>query len=237
MSERLNQRAMAMSCIKTLGLWCFALTFSSIVAQNGFDVLGETSFAVNTQISNRYNANFSLRSRYFIYEDNDFNFNVRQIDLAHFSNYKLDFRHSISLGIQYRNRTFFEDISNEIRFIQQYDIRTLHKTSRFGHRFRFEQRLFENITIFRLRYRFAVDTPLNGDKLDPGEAYLIKSVEAVFNTSKQFQPSYDIRLNAQLGWLTSKSFRLQFGVEYRLEALNIATRQRLLILTTGVLNL
>lgn len=207
------------------------------MAQENFNALGESSFSVNKKVSNRYKMNFGLRARYFLYQSSDFVLNSRQVDFVHFSSYKLDSRQSLSLGIQFRNRTFFENVSNELRITQQYDYRTSHKSSRFGHRIRLEQRIFEELNIFRFRYRFAIDSPLNGEKLDVGEAYIVKSVETVLSVSESIKPVYDIRFNGQVGWLLSSSFRLQIGLEYRIESLSIANSHRLFLLTTGVLNL
>ena len=108
---------------------------------------------------------------------------------------------------------------------------------RYGHRIRAEQRLFETQPIYRQRYRFAVDFPVNGEKLDLGEAYLIFSTEALWSFSKNIKPFYEQRLTSQIGWQVLESLKLQIGLDYRLEAFNISSIHNLFLLTSGILKI
>lgn len=225
---------MRMYCIR-LTLICFFLLTNSLLAQDNFALLGEPTFAVNTEISYKYQMNFSLRTRHLLYEDSGLGFTTRQLDLMHFSTLRLDLRHSISLGLQYRNRSAFEELSNEFRLTQQFNIIQRSGANRFGHRVRAEQRFFKELTVYRIRYRFAWDRPLNGPSLDLGESYTVQSVETVSSYSKELKPDYDIWLNSQIGWLLTKYLRLQVGLEYRLDSFNRALFHRLFLLTTAVL--
>lgn len=211
------------------GNFCFA--------QDDFETLGESSIAVNHKVDDYYSYNFSARNRYYLYQDNNFNFEIRQIDFVHFSTYKLDFNNSLSFGIQYRFRENFDGGSNELRLTQQYNYTKQKFALRFGHRFRFEQRILEDITILRSRYRFALDFPLNGEKLDVGETYLVTSMEALLSVNSSIKPEFDHRTTAQIGWLINKDFKLQTGLEYRFEAFNLDTEYRLFVLTSAVLKL
>lgn len=206
-------------------------------AQSEFEGLGESSFAVNKQISSDYKINFSLRSRYYFYQDNGLNFNNRQIDLVHFSTLNLDYNHSLSMGVQYRIRESIDGESDELRLTQQFNYTKKDGALRYGHRLRFEQRILDQLTIFRGRYRFALDLPLNGEKLDVGEGYLVSSMEGLISVGKQIRPELDHRTTTQIGWLISETLKLQFGLEYRFEAFNIDTEEKLFILTSAILKL
>lgn len=216
---------------------CVFLVSVISFSQENFESLGETGFAINHSVSDNYRVNFSTRSRYFLYKDSEFTFKNRQIDIVHFSTYNLAYNKSLSLGIQYRFRESFDGGSNELRITQQYNYIKKRLALRYGHRFRFEQRILENITILRSRYRFALDFPLNGEKLDVGEGYLVASTEALLSLSKRTSPEIDHRATAQIGWLMNDSLKFQAGLEYRFEAFNIATEQRLFILTSAILKL
>ena len=226
-----------MSCIRNGLLVLLLLGSSKLNAQDDFALLGETSFALNTELSYKYQMNFGVRTRYFLYQNEDFVFNSRQLDLIHFSTIKLDLRHTVSLGLQYRSRDVFEEGDNEFRLTQQFNIVKQKDATRYGHRFRLEQRFFQLFTTFRFRYRFTFDFPLNGPTLDLGEGYFIQSFEGVSAFSKIFKPSHDLRITSQLGWLLSKYFKLQMGLEYRLESFNSVAFHRLILLTTAVLKL
>jgi hypothetical protein len=181
--------------------------------------------------------NFSARSRYFLYQEDNFLLKNRQIDVVHFSTYALDFNRSISLGIQYRFRDGFDNGNDELRLTQQFNFKKRAYVVRYGHRFRLEQRIFSNLTIIRYRYRFALDFPLNGEKLDIGEGYFIGSMEALLSQSSKLKPELDHRTTINFGWLLTEQLKLQLGLEYRFEAWNIETEQRLFILTSAILNI
>ena len=108
---------------------------------------------------------------------------------------------------------------------------------RFGHRFRLEQRLFENTTELRSRYGFAVDLPLNGEKLDVGESYFMASSEFLYNVGNDIKPELDNRTGAHIGWALSKNLNFQVGLEYRFVTFNIATEHELYFLSSIELEL
>lgn len=208
-----------------------------VKAQNDFETFGESEFAINHNVSKPYSVNFALKSRYYLYQDAVFRLEQRQLDVVHFSTLKLNYKYSISFGLQYRNRDIFSDGSNEFRTTQQLNYLKQPFGLRFGHRFRTEQRFLDTQTIYRQRYRFAVDFPLNGEKLDIGEAYFVVSVEALLSLSNISAPELDQRTTAQIGWQLTENLKLQTGLEYRLEALNINTQNKLFILTSAVLKI
>ena len=227
-----------MYSIKNFRLTIIFLCFFKIVAQNDFETLGETSFAINHEISQNYSMNIALRSRYYLHKNAEFTFEQRQIDVVHFSNFKLNYNNDLSFGIQYRNRDLFSDNSYEFRITEQFNYNKKSPIgARFGQRIRSEQRIFENETIFRQRYRFAIDFPLNGEKLDIGEAYFVGALEGLLSLSKFSKPEIDQRTTAQIGWQISENLKLQTGLEYRFEAFNIKTQNLLFILTSAVLRI
>lgn len=228
---------MTMYSIKRIILVLFLGASVLGFSQSDFVTFGESGFDINHKVSQDYRVNFRLATRYFLYEDNTTTFNFRQVDFVHFSTFNLTFNHSISAGIQYRNRELIDGGNDELRLSQQFNYTKKRFSKRFGHRFRLEERIFKNSTTFRLRYRFAVDFPLNGEKVDVGESYMVTSTEALWSMNRTFSPQLDHRTTAQIGWQLSKSFKIQTGLEWRFEQFNIDTQQRLFLLTTGVLKI
>ncbi|MEO1030263.1 MAG: DUF2490 domain-containing protein [Bacteroidota bacterium] len=214
---------------------CFVGIQSS--AQSNFEGLGESGFALNKRFSSHYKFNFALRSRYYMYQDDALSFENRQLDFVHFSTLNLDYNNALSLGVQYRLRASIDGGSNELRLTQQFNYTKSNQALRFGHRFRFEQRILDELTIFRSRYRLALDFPLNGEKLDIGEAYLITSMEGLLSIGAKIKPELDHRTTSQIGWLISETLKLQLGLEYRFEAFNIKTEERLFLLTSAILKI
>ncbi|WP_299128226.1 DUF2490 domain-containing protein [uncultured Winogradskyella sp.] len=226
---------MSMSFTKLIIIIGLSVVSSFLFAQQDFEGLGETSLTLNHKINSKYKINFSVRSRYFMYQDSNFNFENRQLDVVHFSTLNLDYNHSLGLGIQYRFREVIDGGTNELRLTQQFNYTKTNGAMRFGHRLRFEQRILEDVTILRSRYRFALDIPLKGEKLNGGELYLICAMEALLSHSKVNQPELDHRTTSHLGWLLSEALKLQLGLEYRFEAINNSTEQKLFILSGLIL--
>ncbi|WP_046743058.1 DUF2490 domain-containing protein [Kordia zhangzhouensis] len=211
-------------------------SFSSY-AQKDFTFFFEPSFAVNHEVNDSYKVNFSTVSRNYMYRDNTSEFTIRQVQLVHFSTYSFNSNHSVSAGVMYRFRENFEDSSNELRFTQQYNYAYRPNVVRFGHRFRTEQRMTTENTVHRFRYRFTLDFPLEGEKLDIGEAYFVANGEALLSVVKTDTPQIDQRFTTQIGWQWTENLKFQTGLEYRFEGYNTTTREILFILTSLILKI
>ncbi|MDX1314740.1 MAG: DUF2490 domain-containing protein [Eudoraea sp.] len=202
-------------CLFLLGLLCAVVPLWS---QEDLVSYWQPGIAVNYKVAPGYEHNFSLTKRTFTYRDSDLLFDIRQLDLVHFSKLKLQDNQSVGLGVQYRFRKVFEpDNGNELRLTQQYNITFRPRIVRFGHRLRSEQRIFKQRTIHRFRYRFALDRPLVGEKLDVGEPYIVGTLESLVSVGPGQSPQYDQRVAMNIGWLVSQKSKVQIGLEYRRE--------------------
>lgn len=224
------------SCTKLLIL-CLLFLCIKAKAQDNTEILNENVFGLRYSVSKSYGVNFELSNRAFMFSDDGVLYKMRQVQISHFSALKLDLKQSIALGLMYRNRDAFEDSSNEIRLTQQYNRKSIFKTLRFGHRFRSEQRFFDEFTAFRFRYRLALDVPLQGLKLDVGETYLVVTNEGLLTSAKIHKPEIEYRISPSLGILLSEDLNLEFGVELRLDKLNIKTEDSIFLNTSIELKL
>lgn len=210
----------------------------NLFAQENLTAYIQPKIALNYEVTNSYKHNFSLSKRSYIFKDKTSVFRVRQLDFVHFSNLKIKYNQSIALGIQYRFRENFEDNEqNELRLTQQYNFTFKPRSLRYGHRFRSEQRITSDLTIYRFRYRFTVDFALQGEKLDIGEAYFVGNLETLLNVAKSNLPEYDQRFTANLGWLLAEKTKLQTGLEYRFEDYTHKTSNVFFVLTSLILAL
>ncbi|MGB5274038.1 MAG: DUF2490 domain-containing protein, partial [Flavobacteriaceae bacterium] len=100
-----------------------------------------------------------------------------------------------------------------------------------------EQRISPSLTRHRFRYRFAIDLPLNGEKLDVGEAYLVVATEALQTSSRGRAPSFDQRLTSLIGWQIGPEAKWQIGMEYRAEDYFKDTETILFLLSSLVFSL
>lgn len=225
---------MTMSCTKWLFPVLLLMSLASVRAQENLTAYWQPQVAVNYKVSGTYSHNFSLANRNYIFDDEVVTLRVRQLDLAHFSNLKIQGNQSVALGVQYRFRDTFEDRENELRLTQQYNITHKPLAIRYGHRLRAEQRITNSLTTHRFRYRFAVDFPLQGEKLDPGEPYFVGSWENLLSVAKSNAPQYDTRISGQLGWDLKGGLKFQMGVEYRIEDFSAAQPQNVLFLLSSL---
>ena len=206
-------------------------------AQDSFTFLWEPQVAVNYEVRSGYSHNFSLAQRNILYRESPL-FWVRQIDIAHFSDFKLADNQDLALGVQYRfGKTFGNGAENEVRFTQQYSITHRARVIRVGHRVRAEQRIRPSGTVHRFRYRLALDTPLQGAVLNPGESYLVSSLESLVSAGGGRSPEYDQRISLSLGWWLHTGLKLETGMQYRIEDYTGGTEHSLFLTTNVILSL
>lgn len=177
----------------------------------------EPQVALNYKVTSTYSHNFSVVNRNYVYESHEVKLRTRHFEIAHFSTLKVRDNQSLSLGTMYRFRNIFEEEkNNELRLTEQYNLTHGSYRFRFGHRIRSEQRLANDLFIQRFRYRFTLDLPLQGEKLDIGESFLVGSTESVLSVSSN-RPSYDQRVSLAIGMLLKDKVTFQTGFEYRVE--------------------
>lgn len=193
------------------------LHFSLIQSQDNFTSYWQPAVALNYKVAGNYSHNFSIQNRNFIYDDGASQLRARQIDFVHFSNFKVRENQSLAFGVLYRSRNPFDGGSNELRLTQQYNLQSRPYVIRYGHRLRGEQRITKKTTIHRFRYRFSIDFPLQGEKLDVGEPYLVGNLESLLSVAQMQQPQYDTRFTLNFGWQLTSKTKFQIGTEYRIE--------------------
>ncbi|PIB38046.1 DUF2490 domain-containing protein [Maribacter sp. 4G9] len=217
----------------------FALMVPSILlAQDNLTGYWNPQVALNYDVTPNYSHNFSVENRSFLYRNSQAQFTVRQMDLNHFSNLRIRDNQSIGFGVKYRFRNpFNSDANNELRLTQQFNVTFKRGSIRYGNRFRAEQRITSENTVHRFRYRFALDFPLMGEKLDVGEPYLVLTTESLLSAGRSMVPEYDQRITPKLGWVLSPTTKFQIGGEYRAENYAQTTENVFFFLTELVLSL
>jgi len=211
---------------------------NGLMAQDSFIAYLQPQFALNYNVLPYYSHNLTLGNRNYIYRNGEAQFRGRNLDISHFSTYASGANTSLGLGLMYRFRELFEPgRNNEFRLTQQLNITSRPLIARYGHRLRSEQRIFPERTIHRFRYRFTLDFPLQGEKVDVRETYLILNSEALISTGMGMSPQVDQRFTATIGWLLEEDLQWQAGLEYRLEDYTGSTRPVLFLNSSFVFSL
>lgn len=227
-----------MFCIKkNYFIFCF-LYLTTSFSQENFTGYIEPQLAINYNITPNYSHIFSLGNRSYAYKNDALDIDVKQIDISHFSQMKINYNQSIALGIQYRFQNVFEtEVENEVRITEQYNTTFKPKNIAYKNRFRAEQRLYISNTSHRFRYQFTANFPLKGDHIDVGEIYFSTASESLLSVAKSTRPRYDHRFSTIFGSLISKRNQLQIGLQYRMENYTHQLQNALFILSSLVLKL
>ncbi len=197
-------------------LFFFMISLSCFSQQTGIYWQPELSF--NYSPASRWSFNFEFTNRNLLNNDEPGkpSFQGEHLEFSHFTSYESGFYSKLSLGVRYRNRDWLSpERSNEFRLTQQYSYSKTFNQFRWGHRARFEQRFYENETVFRTRYRIALDFPLQGATLNIHEFYVVVSTEALYSLSAKGAPELDQRFTYGLGYQLTDAFKLQISAEYR----------------------
>lgn len=129
--------------------------------------------------------------------------------------YSLSTRLKIAGGYYYRwSEPLLDGYNYEHRFLQQLGFVSYFGDRRVAHRVRLEQRVRSSSYQNRLRYRLSYDFPLEGERLDPGENYLILKNEAMtaFNID---EADAENRLTGGIGWYFNNNYKFELNLQYR----------------------
>lgn len=212
-------------------IFCLISFISS--AQSELSIYAEPEFSVNLDSPNRWFFNFGIGNRNLVMEDEQGKFDARHLELSHFTSYEVGFYSKLSLGLRYRFREIFEDSQHdEIRITQQYSRSRKFDLIKIAHRVRFEQR-FREKTSYRSRYEFSVEFPLNGERIDKNEFFMVTDTEALWSIGKAQKPSLEHRLGISVGNEIFNNTKADIGLEYRLDDYNNDPSSELFI-TAGV---
>ncbi len=188
------------------------IPFSGVSQQAEF--IWEPEFSYSWKHSDRLAFN-SKTTLFNSIQNLDNSSSIEHIETAFSFAYNLTVRMKAGGGYLYRLTTPLENEQGyEHRLMQQAAFVSFIGDRRLSHRFRTEQRFRSSSYVNRWRYRLSYDFPLEGERLDPGEWYMILSNELLssFN-SDNFEG--ENRINAGMGWLFNSKRKLEINLEYR----------------------
>ncbi len=201
-------------------VYLIILIFTTAVAsraQDKFIGYYEPYVQLEYAVTEIYSQEYTIESRTFWYDEGNFEVKVKQLDLAHFSSFKLNDKNALALGVQYRfEENFGGDGENELRLTEEYTFTTRPNATEFEHRIRAEQRITESSTSHRFRYNFAIARPFKGNGIDTGETYFLGNLETLLTVANYDGPDYEQRIGAGIGWSLTDFAELEIVAEYRL---------------------
>ncbi len=199
---------------------CLCLSFShETMAQSTFQVGCLPSINFNYKLKNDWALNFKIESRQLLQrgtfnDDSDKNYEYVLTDYSFIAAKKVGLNSRLSGGYLFRFRG-----GNAIhRLIQQYTVTQKLPLLRLAHRVVADQTFSpREATEFRLRYRLAVELPLNGQSADPKEFYLKISNEYL-NSIQNADYDLEIRFVPLLGYAITEKHKIEVGLDYRINS-------------------
>ena len=186
------------------------------MAQSTYRVGGLPSINLNYKLENDWSSNFKIESRQLVQRgtfngDSDNSYAYVLTDYSLIAAKKVGLNSRISGGYLFRYRD-----GNAIhRLIQQYTVIQNLARFRVAHRVVTDQTFsLSEATEYRLRYRLAMEIPLNGQSADPKEFYLKISNEYL-NSVQNSDYDFEIRLVPLLGYRVSENQKIEVGLDYR----------------------
>ena len=176
--------------------------------------------AISHSFTKTFSSTFKVESQHIQFDDRKeegsrWQYAHYRTDLQGFIGYKHNPFWKFSIGYQYRVDGTGPDSH---RAIQQ--VAYVHNSPRvrIGHRLRFDQTFSkgDEEPEYRVRYRLAVDIPLEGQTLDPHEFYFITSNEIIAATSGG-DNEIENRLVGSLGYFFGKKAKVEGGLDWRID--------------------
>ncbi len=196
-----------------------AFFFATVgAAQENFTGNYEPFIELEYDINEIYSHEFSIEGRIKLYDDEEYKFQAKQIDLAHFSSFKLNDKNKLALGIQYRfEENFGGNDENELRFTEEYKYKNEWRNTELENRIRVEQRFAGTSTSHRFRYKFGITKALKSKEDKKNGIYIMGNLETLLMLSKNSRPDYEQRIGAGIGWPLNDFMEIELGAEYRLD--------------------
>ncbi|WNJ19276.1 DUF2490 domain-containing protein [Pontibacter sp. G13] len=214
-------------------LLCGILLFSSSVLAQNREVFGGIfpEAAVTVKFAKFYSSTFKIESIHQLVVDRDaerpnWRYQHESTEFQFFVGYKVSPLSDFSVAYIF---AVDGDGPNTHGLTEQLGVVQLLPYFKLGHRFRFDQTFFpkgEGPARLRVRYRLAMDLPLEGLEIDPNEFFLLVSDEVLVDW-RDGRSDLENRFVAQLGYKFDKWGKLQGGLDYRIDRLfETGLRQR-----------
>jgi len=199
-------------CLLLFSLWGASL-WSQAAHQVDFLPQINASFSIDK----KWKLIHRIEPRYNFFAGGKFVSVYDRTDASLFVSRKISLNGALALGYLLRQQG--TDFGH--RFSQQYTTTSKLKHLKLGHRLLVDETIFSGrALLLRLRYRLSLELPLAGQSLDPKEFYLKASNEHILAYRKP-EFDYEIRTFIGAGYVFSKAYRLETGLDYRIS--NIMT--------------
>lgn len=174
-------------------------------------------FGLTLPISGNFSQTYKIENQHLMFQDgtaeNGFQYEYERTDLQFFLNYKFAGNWKATAGYQLRIE---ERWNTHHRTIQQIATSSRIRGLRLAHRVRLDQTMERSEPfVFRTRYRAALEIPLNGEKIDRKEFYVVVSDEPIYSIDSELTSELENRLVVTLGHFFDNGNKLELSLDHR----------------------
>jgi hypothetical protein len=202
-----------MRSLGVLILLCFSANVALQAQVSGAGVLPAVN--LNVKVNDLYRLNFRVESRQALATGggefpSEFDYRYLLTDYSAMVSRKIGLNNTLAGGYLVR----VEDGAVEHRVIQQLTLLQRVAAFRLAHRFSTDQTFGEAQPTFRLRYRAAVEFPLNGQSVDARESYIKLNHEYLLEWQGGAS-RVEMRIVPFYGYAIDKQNKIEVGIDYR----------------------
>ena len=198
----------------------FWLSGGSMAAQHRYRLGAHPTLNLSRELAPQWKLNLKLESRQLARQGQwgaaaPWQYDYVRTDAALAAAYKTSAGQSLAGGYMLR----LTNGQSVHRLSQQYSWVRPFRAVRLAHRLAADQTFApDEAPLYRFRYRLGLDRALNGESVDPGEAYLKLTHEYLYQLTAN-QTDLEIRLSPVWGYAFSDANKLELGLDYRLDSI------------------
>ncbi|WP_299248124.1 DUF2490 domain-containing protein [uncultured Aquimarina sp.] len=199
-------------------VYVFNVICYQMIAQTSFTSGLLPKIVVSNKLSDNIKLINSIESRQQLWEhqpDNDLSYDYLLTDFTNILSFKLSADKVFNIGYLLR----IEEDELIHRSIFQYSIAQQLENLRVAHRFVTDQTFSaEESPEFRLRYRFTLELPFSGYRVDPKEFYLKVNNEYLGSYQSE-NTDLELRIIPFIGYQLNLKSKIEIGLDYRISQL------------------
>lgn len=195
----------------------FFLTCFAMNAQDNLSVYNEPEISIGVATDTPWSFDFGVAHRRLMYANEASAYIAKNIELSHFTHYKIGKNSKIGLGLKYKfTELFSETAHDKFLIMQQFSHGKKYGKTKWSHRLRLEER-FQGAFSLRPRYRLAAEWPLGMEKNGVDGFSVAVKTETLYTIYKEASPKLDQRFAIEFGKGLSERVAIEIGLEYQYE--------------------
>lgn len=206
-----------MRCKSLYVVAIFLLARFTLQAQENLSVYNEPEISIGIGTDTPWSFDFGMAHRRLVYANEEYAYVAKNIELSHFTHYKLEGNVKIGLGLKYKfTELFSETAHDKFLIMQQLGYGKKYGNMKLSYRLRLEER-FQDGFSFRPRYKLGAEWPLSTEKNGVDGFSFAAKTETLYTIYAEAKPKLDQRFAIEFEKGLTKNVAIEIGLEYQYE--------------------